>query len=743
MSRTGSQNQKEGVMLNHHPQVSVVINTADRAKYIGDTLRGLEQQTYDNFEVLVVNGPSQDNTEEIVKKFNIRYYTAPFNLSISRNIGIKHAAGEIVAFIDDDAVPSPTWLEEIVKGYDDEDVGAVGGWVYHVDSADYQFKYGAISMWGAPILKTEKDFDFNSPNADHYNINIGTNATYRTKYLVEVGGFDEEIEYYHDESDVCVRMIDGGYKVVELEGAIVHHKMAPSSRRSSWRNVTNWDSVVKNGIYFAVKHSKNKASIFERLRVPFSIHKQKYKLVVLAAWHRQLTPWQCIYRLGSLTRAIFRGYHRGFHHQPKLISNYRYNKKHFKHFKSNESMARLKKTIVMVSQGFPPIATDGIARYNHTLAKQLASLGHRVHVISKASLDLRGIRYMDGFWIHYHDPTKNTELLTGFERLDNILALTKSVYTEVENISQQTDIDVILTPLWDIEGFALTRKKLAPTIVTLMSPLKKVVETQWSNIKDPSIEILYELEKNYIENADGVMAISDAIKQTIGIDYGINWESLGVPLEIVPLGVETGLFKFDKPKHQKKDTSTIELLYVGRFEYRKGVDLLLEILPTLLTNHPMLSVRLIGNASIPDENGRYIYKEFVNKYKKQKWFHRIRQDGYVSDDELANAYADCDIFVAPSRYESFGLIFIEAMANSKPVIGTNIGGIPEIIQDGINGYLFELDNTQQLLAKIESLLVDEKLRNKMGHSGKLMVNETFNAAAMAERFMKFYAQVVK
>ncbi len=85
------------------------------------------QQTYTNFEVVLVNGPSTDNTEEIAKSYNVRYYTAPYNISISRNVGIKNAAGEILAFIDDDAVPEPRWLEDIVEGYrKNPDAGAIG-----------------------------------------------------------------------------------------------------------------------------------------------------------------------------------------------------------------------------------------------------------------------------------------------------------------------------------------------------------------------------------------------------------------------------------------------------------------------------------------------------------------------------------------------------------------------------------------------------------------------------------------
>ncbi len=117
--------------------------------------------------------------------------------------------------------------------------------VYNADGSDFQFCYGSIDKWGYPRTRTDAPYEFNEPKGHSYNINIGTNASYRREPLIEVGGFDEEIEYYHDESDVCVRLINQGYKVVQLNNAFVHHKMAPSSRRDGKKRVTNWTAIVK------------------------------------------------------------------------------------------------------------------------------------------------------------------------------------------------------------------------------------------------------------------------------------------------------------------------------------------------------------------------------------------------------------------------------------------------------------------------------------------------------------------
>lgn len=725
----------------YKPKVSVIINTCDRGVYLGDTLEGLKQQTYTNFEVVLVNGPSTDNTEEVAKSYNVRYYTAPYNISVSRNVGIKNASGEILAFIDDDAVPESNWLRDIVEAYKNPEIGAAGGFVYNADGSDFQFCYGRINKWGYPETRTDKPYEHNEPNANFYNINIGTNATYLRTALIEAGGFDEEIEYYHDESDVCVRLINKGHKVAQLDSAFVHHKMAPSSRRTNAKTVTNWDAIVKNTIYFGIKTSAGLAPLYKRILVFLPKEGRKFVGMFTLLLRGNYTPWQYFYRNCSLVRAFARGYYRGFFQKRKLISGYEYRPDAFKQFitESNENTLDL----VLVSQGYPPTNTDGISRYNHTLAKQLADMGHRVYVITKSpKIGHHNIFYREKHWVYYHDPQPFNRDLTGFGRTDSILALNKSIYSTVKSLGKKIDIDAIAAPLWDVEGLALVTNKLAPTLITLMSPLKKVVETQWYWVDDPSIESIYELEKYCIEYADGVMPISNAIQKTIGEAYEIDWERLAsrIPVEVIPLGVDASIATTREKSAKKKDV--ISVLYVGRFERRKGIDVLLVAAEELLKKYKNVQLNLVGNPDITDENNKKYFKEYEKQFGKEKWFKQIKLHGYVTDEELGQLYEECDIFVAPSRYESFGIIFIEAMAHGKPVVGTNVGGIPEIIHDGENGFLFENENAADLYAQLNKLVNDEKLRKIMGNKSLQIIKDNFSAESMGQKFESFIRTVI-
>jgi glycogen(starch) synthase len=452
----------------------------------------------------------------------------------------------------------------------------------------------------------------------------------------------------------------------------------------------------------------------------------------------------------SLVRAVYRGYRRGFSSSRKYLKDYRFEPDQFRPYKQAADLIDGEaRDIILVTQGYPPSNTDGISRYNHTLAKELADRGHRVYVVTKNTKRGKNIFYRDKHWVYYHDPATLLRATTGFGRTDDALALAKSAYATAAGISMKSNVDVIVVPLWDVEGTALIRHKLAPTILTLMSPLKKVVETQWYWLDDPSLDVMYDLERYCIENSDAVMAISVAIKKTIGDDYRIDWAKIeqSRPVEIIPLGVDGKFVEASKegagPVAAHAASDRVSVLFVGRFEKRKGIDLLLEAIPGLLERHENVEFHLVGNSDISEEHGVNVYSAFVKKYRTKPWFQRVIKHGYVSDDDLAQVYRNCDIFVAPSRYESFGIIFIEAMAFGKPLVGADVGGIPEILQDGTNGLLFRPGDSSDLSDKISALISDGAERMRMGEASRALLKEKFGAADMGLHVVQIVERLIE
>jgi GT2 family glycosyltransferase len=245
---------------------SVVINTDNRLDYLKRTLGGLRYSRYRNFEVCVVAGPTPDGTREYLEtlKGDVKVAHCPERiLSMSRNIGIAMSSGDVVCFIDDDAVPEPEWLGDLAEAYRDPDVGAAGGFVYDNTGVNFQARYVTTNRLGYPTDWTVPAPHINFPFALDYPHLLGTNCSFRRSALIEVGGFDEEFEYFLDETDVCCRINDAGYRIAQLSNAFVHHKYAPSHLRDERKIVRNWYPLLKNRIYFGLRNGLNHHSSHE------------------------------------------------------------------------------------------------------------------------------------------------------------------------------------------------------------------------------------------------------------------------------------------------------------------------------------------------------------------------------------------------------------------------------------------------------------------------------------------------
>jgi glycosyltransferase involved in cell wall biosynthesis len=173
------------------------------------------------------------------------------------------------------------------------------------------------------------------------------------------------------------------------------------------------------------------------------------------------------------------------------------------------------------------------------------------------------------------------------------------------------------------------------------------------------------------------------------------------------------------------------ILTVGRWlanERYKGMDTLITALPRLLTRWPELQLLAVG-----DGDDRVWLEELAEKNGVNRHVHFLSGLSYA---ELAACYSACEMFALPSRGEGFGFVYLEAMARGKPVIGGAHGGAPEVIQDGVTGYLVPHGDAMQLATSIETLLADPELAQKMGARGKQRVEREFRFSMFAKSLKK-------
>ena len=241
--------------------VSVIVVSRGRPGPLGLCLTGLGQLCYDNYELVVVADPAGSETVSALGLAH-RIKSVAFdlaNISAARNLGINAAAGEIIAFCDDDAVPEPTWLSHLVAGFADPAIAAAGGYVRGRNGISFQWQGNRFDRFGNqfPLKPVPNETLAISGNAEFGVKTEGTNCAYRADTLRALGGFDESFCYYLDETDLNYRLGLAGWKTALVPKAEVHHRFAANDTRNRQRAPKDLFQIGASKAYFCKKHANS------------------------------------------------------------------------------------------------------------------------------------------------------------------------------------------------------------------------------------------------------------------------------------------------------------------------------------------------------------------------------------------------------------------------------------------------------------------------------------------------------
>lgn len=721
----------------YKPLVSVIVNTCNRGNHLKRLLDCLMYQSYDLFEVVVVNGPSDDNTNEILEAYgsSVRVAScAENNLCKSRNIGIREAAGEILAFIDDDAVPMKnTWLENIVKPFENSAVGVAGGATRRFNG-DIEFQYGICSILGRGSCNQNVPTLYEDHQEGFYNHARGNNLIVRRAAAVDVGGFDEYYSYFLDESDLCIRLQNAGYKFRYIENAEVLHEGAKGDNRKDQYHL-NWKVISQSQGYFNMKFTENLA---------YSLEERKQTAWQAAdVWFKEFEKWygnneinQKDYEMFQqmVTAGIRQGIADALSMPRKINAAFGAQGKRESHIPfKNADLKRL--NICLVCEDNPVKSTGGVAVYTKELCLGFVKRGHNVYVITRGK-QCR-IDCIDGINVCSVDESLiNIERMSGMPVTSVNVSFAYKVFEVLQTLKKSFYVNIVEAPIWDAQGMVIAHlEKEIPVVTRLQTPLKMMMET-FQMQSNGDLEMMMECEALTMNESDAIITISDCVRDTIEDLYAFKFE---LPVYKNYLGFDINALC----KSDRNDDGRIIIFFCGRLERRKGIDSIFEMLPPLLDEFDNVEFRFAGNNEIYDEIIKDTYEDwFEKKYSSREWYGRVKFLGTISDKRKELEYANCDIFIAPSLYESFGIIFLEAMKYSKPVIGCKIGGMQEIIVDGETGYLAAPGDAAGLYTCLKKLIMDPQQRIAMGQAGRRRVEAVFNSEAMCEGTLDIYSRVL-
>ena len=384
--------------------------------------------------------------------------------------------------------------------------------------------------------------------------------------------------------------------------------------------------------------------------------------------------------------------------------------------------------ICLISTRFPPEDGGGIGTYIFNLSKGLVELGHTVHVITATSHKDHTTEQKGSLLIH-RLPKKTFPLI---ETYFPGLRWSFQIYQLIKKLHKNSPIGVIEFPNWEAPGIACQLLLEIPTVVRAHTPLFETLRVDNREISFGE-KIVCRFEEWSCRKANQLVTSTYFHAKNIAIEYKIDIHNI----RIFSLGI-IDKNPSDTVINSKGDL--FKILYVSRLENRKGTLAFLKSIPYIHKQYQNIQVDIVGTdrAHAP---GSIKFQQYFNEnfsdYSKVVTFH-----GFVDDQMLDVFYREADILVVPSVYESFGLIYVEAMMYGIPSVATVAGGIPEVITNGKDGFTIEINDFEQITECVTNLIKNRVLLNKMKHAARETFKNKFDYLIMSKNADQLYQKLI-
>ena len=375
--------------------------------------------------------------------------------------------------------------------------------------------------------------------------------------------------------------------------------------------------------------------------------------------------------------------------------------------------------ILMLTWEYPPRIVGGIARVVHDLSKRLIKDGHEVTVIT----------YRDGNVPEYEND-KGVEVY----RVDNymihpnnfidwIMQLNFNMIAKAtEVINKEGGFDVIHAHDWLVTYAAKSLKQSfnLPMVATIHA----TEAGRNSGIHDDTQRYINDTEWLLTYEATEVIVNSNYMKGHVQGLFGLPFDKISV----IPNGINLNNFTgrdrdYDFRRRFAMDNEKI-ILYVGRLVYEKGVQHLISAMPKILENYHDSKLVIAGKGGMIDE--------LKSQVESMGLSNKVYFTGYLNQKEVQKMYKCADVAVFPSTYEPFGIVALEAMLAGIPTVVSDIGGLNEIVEHGVNGMKSYTGNPNSIADSVLSLLFDPQLAMNVTKNAKNKVKDEFNWQKIAQ-----------
>ncbi|MFC1912762.1 glycosyltransferase family 4 protein [Chloroflexota bacterium] len=387
--------------------------------------------------------------------------------------------------------------------------------------------------------------------------------------------------------------------------------------------------------------------------------------------------------------------------------------------------------ICMIASGYPSKSKPVLDVFIHEQAREMVKQGLNVHVIIPSVDDSPREETVEGVHVH-------RVINSNFKpaRLFSFVFAVK-VMRKAARLNKTEKFDVVHSHFADHAGFAgaiISKILRRPFVLTThgydvyySKELGYGIGTTWLGRVYTSF---------ILKRADKICPVSNALKKQCITRWHINPKKLevnhdGTHITKPPAEDELNRFKSILNIDDKK-----VILSVSSLIKRKGHQNIVKALPAVIREVPDAIFILVGEGPYLPELERLIKELKLQSYVKIT-------NRFANRSELPMFLSICDVFVLASVLEAFGIVYLEALALGKPVIGSRGEGDEDFIVDGENGFLVDPTNTDELAKRIVVLLKDKSLRESMGQKGKKDVVESYLWKHNVEKLARTYEELVR
>jgi glycosyltransferase involved in cell wall biosynthesis len=393
--------------------------------------------------------------------------------------------------------------------------------------------------------------------------------------------------------------------------------------------------------------------------------------------------------------------------------------------------------VCFVTPEYFPIS-GGTGAYVYYLSHSLKQLGHNVHVVARHTQNEEAT--VDGIKVHYVKGVGNS--------LTRYWNFARSASKQIKQLNHDIGFDIIHANLPLVPSFAIPKNASKALVCAVHSTWKgealvtKRDNPQELNPNEKSMLrfnfLLRLFEKRLMKRSDALIAVSKyTVDELTGL-YGIAEEKI----HVIYNGVDVNKFKPRPNKAELRrefglDEKKQTVLFVGRLYHRKGLEVLLHSVALVLKEFREVQFAISGTGfKAKEESLRNLAHELDIEDD-------VKFLGYVPDDKLADVYSASDVFVLPAIYENFPFAILEAQATGLPVVSTKVGGIPEFLVDGENGFLIDPGDVDQLTQRLLDLLKNPEHAKAMGKHGRELIHERLSWDIITQQVIDLYHKLLE